>query len=205
MSPDDLPGVVSRETRERLETYLALLNKWQKTINLVSPATLPDAWERHFIDSAQIAPLLPDGVGTLFDLGSGAGFPGLVLAIMRPDIAVHLVESDQRKAAFLQTVSREAGAGVTVHNCRIEALPPGIAPDVVTARALAPLVQLLGWATPWAVTNPGLVLLLPKGKSAEGEIDAARAHYNFVLDEYPSRTAPDARILRITAVAGRPG
>lgn len=203
-SPDDFPVPVSHETRARLEQYLALLNKWQKTINLVSPGTLPEAWERHFVDSAQIAPLLPAGAFALYDLGSGAGFPGLVLAIMRPDIRVHLVESDERKAAFLQTVSRETGAGVTVHNCRIEALPPGTAPDVVTARALAALPQLLAWALPWAEANPALSLLLPKGKNAVEEVETARAHYNFVLDEYPSITAHDARILRVSALAVKP-
>lgn len=204
MPRNAIPVTVSHETIERLEQYLAILNKWQKTINLVSPATLPEAWERHFADSAQIAPLLPDGSFTLYDLGSGAGFPGLVLAIMRPDIKVHLVESDERKAAFLQTVSRETKAGVTVHNCRIEALPPATAPDVVTARALAALPQLLAWALPWAAVNPALTMILPKGKSADEELAAARAHYNFVLDEYPSTTAHDARILRLSAIADRP-
>lgn len=204
MPPKDFPVEVSRETRDRLEQYLALLNKWQKVVNLVGPATLPEAWERHFIDSAQIAPLLPEGPFALYDLGSGAGFPGLVLAIMRPDITVHLVESDERKAAFLSTVSRETGAKVTVHNCRIEGLPADTRPDVVTARALAALPQLLAWVLPWAEAQPGMVMLLPKGKTADEEIAAARAHYNFVLDEYESMTARDARILRVSALARRP-
>ena len=204
MPHNDFPVSVSRETRERLEQYLALLNKWQKVVNLVGPATLPEAWERHFIDSAQVAPLLPEGPCSLYDLGSGAGFPGLVLAIMRPDITVHLVESDERKAAFLSTVARETGAGVKVHTCRIEGLPADTRPDVVTARALAALPQLLAWAAPWADANPGLVLLLPKGKAAEEEIAAARAHYNFVLDEHKSMTAHDARILRVSALAAKP-
>lgn len=203
MPHNDFPVPVSRETRERLEQYLALLNKWQKVVNLVGPATLPEAWERHFIDSAQIAPLLPEGAFNLYDLGSGAGFPGLVLAIMRPDITVHLVESDERKAAFLSTVSRETGAGVKVHNCRIEALPADTRPDVVTARALAALPQLLAWVRPWAELNSALLLLLPKGKTADEEIAAARAHYNFVLDEHRSMTAGDARILRISNLTAK--
>lgn len=204
MPPEDFPVEISPETRDRLEQYLALLGKWQKVVNLVGPATLPEAWGRHFIDSAQIAPLLPEGRFRLYDLGSGAGFPGLVLAILRPDIEVHLVESDERKAAFLSTVSRETGAKVAVHNCRIEGLPADTRPDVVTARALAALPQLLAWAAPWAEANPGLVLFLPKGKAADEEIGAARAHYNFVLDEYKSMTAHDARILRVSALAAKP-
>ena len=129
---------------QRLETYAGLLVKWQAKINLVGPATLPDLWRRHFLDSAQLLPLLPAAAGTLADLGSGAGFPGLVLAIMT-DWRVHLLDSDQRKCAFLRQVALDCGVldRVTIHAKRIEQVT-GIAADVVTARACAPLGELLG-------------------------------------------------------------
>lgn len=188
----------------RLEQYLALLHKWQKAINLVSPATLPEAWERHILDSAQLAALIPAGARTLFDLGSGAGFPGMVLAVLRPELAVHLIESDQRKCAFLQTVSRETGTPVTVHNSRIEALaaPPAV-PDVVTARALAPLPALLAYAAPWAALNPDLTLLFLKGGQAEVEVTEAQEGYDFSLESFPSATGADGRILRLTGLTAR--
>lgn len=199
-----LKVTVTPEIMARLRLYQDLLGKWQKTLNLVGPATLAQAWERHFIDSAQIVPLLPEGAKVLFDLGSGAGFPGLVLAIIRPEIEVHLVEADQRKAAFLRNVSRETGCrNVTVHDCRIEDLRVNAVPDVVSARALAALGQLMGWCAGWARINPGLVLLLPKGERAAEEIEAARAHYNFVVEARASVTAPEARILRVSGLAAR--
>src|SRR5262245_14217980 len=147
---------VPRGTLDRLETYAALLTKWQARINLVGPATLPDLWRRHFLDSAQLIPLLEqadslpqDGGGRiLVDLGSGAGFPGLVLAIMT-DWRVHLIDSDQRKCAFLRQVALDCGVleRVTIHAKRIEQVT-GIAVDVATARACAPLEELLALAAP---------------------------------------------------------
>lgn len=118
-SVSGLPENVSRETEARLRQYQALLLKWQEKINLISPGTMKDSWARHFQDSLQILPLVPDGPARLYDLGSGAGFPGLVLAIARPDLAVTLIESDAKKCAFLQAVSRETGVKVTIDNCRI--------------------------------------------------------------------------------------
>jgi 16S rRNA (guanine527-N7)-methyltransferase len=192
---------VAPETEARLRHYHDMLVKWQKTLNLVGPATLPQAWQRHFIDSAQVVPLIPQGAKTLFDLGSGAGFPGLVIAIMRPELDVHLVESDQRKAAFLRNVSRETSCrNVTVHDCRIEALDLPMVPDVVSARALASLAQLCDWCLDWAQKNPDLILLLPKGERAEEEIMAARTQYNFVVETTASITAPEARILRVSGL-----
>lgn len=181
-----------------MEQYRGLLLKWQKTLNLVGPNTLDEAWERHFVDSAQLEPLIPAGARTLFDLGSGAGFPGLVLAMMRPELSVHLVESDERKATFLRTVSRETDTPVIVHMERVEALPASPRPDVVTARALAELDRLLGWCLPWA---EGLTMVFPKGEKAEEEIRKAQMNYNFVFDAYPSMTAPEARILRLSALS----
>src|SRR5262245_2955176 len=150
---------VSRETLRRLATYAALLEKWQAKINLVGPATLPDLWRRHFLDSAQLLPLLGHPSGTLVDLGSGAGFPGLVLTIMT-DWRVHLVDSDQRKCAFLRQVALDCGVldRVTIHAKRIEQVT-GIAADVVTARACAPLVELLALAAPF-VGQTGRCLFL---------------------------------------------
>ena len=132
---------VSRETLARLRAYVALVEKWQARVNLISPATLPDIWHRHIRDSAQLVPLLPGTAPSIMDIGSGAGFPGLVLAIMT-DSPVTLVESDQKKSIFLQTVIRECGVRATVLAQRVEALDPQDV-DVITARALAPVDRLL--------------------------------------------------------------
>jgi 16S rRNA (guanine527-N7)-methyltransferase len=191
--------VVSRETEQKLSAYLALLNKWQPKVNLVGPDTLMDARSRHFDDSAQVAPLIPAAVQTLHDWGSGAGFPGLVLAILRPDLKVTLVESDQRKCAFLRTVSRETKTPVTIRDERIEDLTVEFV-DVISARALAPLKDLLRLALPWAQANPALILLLPKGENADAEIVEAQKKYTFDLAKYPSKTASGAVILGITGL-----
>ena len=183
--------VVSRETEQKLSTYLALLNKWQPKVNLVSPDTLVDARTRHFDDSAQVALLIPATVKTLHDWGSGAGFPGLVLAMLRPDLKVTLVESDQRKCAFLRTVSRETKTPVAIRDERIEDIAPTFV-DVISARALAPLKDLLRLSLPWAEANPALILLLPKGENADSEIAEAQKKYTFSLAKYPSKTASGA-------------
>ena len=149
---------VSRETMQRLETYVALVEKWQPRINLVSPNSLPDIWMRHVWDSAQLAPLIPAGTARLLDVGSGGGFPGLVLA-MCCNAECHLVESDQRKAVFLSTVIRECGLTAKVHNSRIEALPD-LDASVITARALAPLDRLLGAS--WPTTDARNALSVPE-------------------------------------------
>ena len=191
---------VSRETEGRLRTYQARLAKWQERINLVSPATVKDSWERHFEDSIQLLPLIPGKVRTLYDLGSGAGFPGLVLAVARPDISVTLVESDTKKCAFLSAVSRETGVAVTVENTRIEAatrvLPP---PDLITARALAALEILFSYVWPWAEAAPDMIMIFPKGESWRTETEAARAAgWSFDVSETPSVTDKSARILVFT-------
>lgn len=195
----NISGTVSRETQDKFSRYHALLVKWQQAVNLVSPHSLSEATTRHFDDSAQLAALLPAGPCTLADLGSGAGFPGLVLAMMRPDITVHLVESDSKKCSFLRTVSRETGTKVTIHNQRIEAVTTAgsFVPDIITARALAPLTALLDYCRNWAQANPNLTLLLPKGAQAETEITEARQHYKFTCETIPSQTAANAVILRL--------
>lgn len=186
---------VSRETQDRLDLYAELLLKWQPKINLVGPDTVPELWRRHFLDSMQLLPLLPAATQRLVDLGSGAGFPGLVLAMLGvPE--VHLVESDARKAIFLREVARQAGVAVTVHNMRIEAMTP-LPADVVTARALAPLPRLLDWAERFR--QPHTVLLFLKGRGAEAELAQAGLAASPAVTRHPSRTDPDATVLRIGA------
>lgn len=186
---------VSRETLARLETYDRLLKTWQKAINLVGPKTLADSWERHFLDSAQLWPLAPEPArqGVWLDLGAGAGFPGLVIALMGAG-HVHLVESDQRKAQFLRTVIRETEAPATVHAVRAESLAP-FPVDVITARAFAPLPKLLGLAKPfWGKETIGL---FPKGRDVELELTEAAKYWKMTPELIQSRTDKDARILRL--------
>ncbi|WP_102223927.1 16S rRNA (guanine(527)-N(7))-methyltransferase RsmG [Acidimangrovimonas sediminis] len=189
---------VSRETLGRLTTYAALLEKWNPAINLVARSTLGDLWSRHFLDSTQVFDLRPAETGRWVDLGSGGGFPGLVLAILAadeaPDLRVILVESDQRKATFLRTAARETGVTVEVHASRIEDLAP-LDADVVSARALAPLSPLLGLATPHL--KAGGRGLFPKGATHDREIAEALASWSFEVQKYPSRTDPDSVILSI--------
>lgn len=192
---------VSRETLARLETYASLLVKWQAKINLVGPATLPDLWRRHFLDSAQLLPLLPPAPGVLVDLGSGAGFPGLVLAIMS-EWRVHLVDSDQRKCAFLRQVALDTGVNtrVAIHAQRFEAVA-GYKAEIVTARACAPLEALLGYALPFLGEN-GRCLFL-KGAQAEEELTAAEADWNMQVERRPSLTDPAGTIFVIEQLKRR--
>ena len=191
---------VSRETLDRLRIYAELLTCWNARVNLVGRATIPELWTRHMLDSAQLWPLLPNASAArarvLVDMGSGAGFPGLVLAIMGAG-KVHLIESVQKKTAFLRTVARETDAPVQVHACRI-ADAPAMPADVITARALAPLQTLLGHAVRFA--HPETVALFPKGRTAEQELTAARKAWNIRVAEHPSRTDPAGRILEIAGI-----
>lgn len=201
--PDDFARIldVSRETLDRLQRYAALLEKWQARINLVSGATLPELWRRHFLDSAQLLPLVraarPEPAETWLDLGSGAGFPGLVLAIMGAG-KVHLVESDRRKCAFLRQVIRETGADAAVHAVRIEALAPQ-RPDIITARALAPLHRLLPLAARHGRADTEIWLL--KGQHVEEELTKASISWNMRIEELASQSDPLGRILRIRGLA----
>lgn len=198
MQPET-PCAVPRGTIEKLQTYQALLAKWQKAINLVGPATIADSWNRHFRDSLQILPLLPDRAKTLYDMGSGAGFPGLVLAVARPDLAVVLIESDQKKCAFLGNVSHETKTPVRVLNERIEKATDSLpAPDIVSARALAALPALLDYVWPWAEKNPAMICIFSKGAQAGPEISAARTLWSFDLVQRQSLTDSEATILIIT-------
>ena len=197
--PEALAGQidVSRETMDRLAAYVALVEKWQQRVNLVSASTLPDIWMRHIWDSAQLAPLVPAGTERILDVGSGAGFPGLVLAALC-DAELHLVESDQKKAVFLQTVIRETGIRAIVYNTRIESLPP-IGADIVTARALASLDRLLELLEAQLV--PGMRCLFLKGARAEAELAALDARSDITRRLHPSLTNPEAFVLDLTVTS----
>jgi 16S rRNA (guanine527-N7)-methyltransferase len=212
MWPENFNIDVSREMRERLEIYHALLLKWQKAINLVSSKTIDEAWRRHFADSAQIERYIPHIPGNVsresrfvFDLGSGAGFPGLVLAMMRPDLKVRLIESDERKCQFLRTVSRETGVDAAVHNARIECVQGDVCPDFVTVRALADLKMLLEYVAPWAEASPHLQCLFLKGAQVGGELAAARADFLFDCESYQSVTDAQACVLHLRNIVRKSG
>jgi 16S rRNA (guanine527-N7)-methyltransferase len=198
--PDSLD--VSRETRGRLEVFADTLRKWQPRINLVSHGTLPDLWQRHIADSVQIFALRPHGASHWADLGTGGGFPGLVVAILAaeaaPDLRVSLVESDRRKAAFLAAAARAAGVRPEIHAERIEKLAP-LGADVLSARALAPLPELLSHAQRHLA--PGGRALFPKGASHEAELAAALASWRFRVQKHPSRTDPAGVILAVDGVS----
>lgn len=192
---------VSRETLARLETYAALLQKWNAAINLVSKSTLDELWQRHIVDSAQLARFFPQGTALWADLGSGGGLPGLVLAILAleaaPALRFHLVESDQRKATFLRQVTRELQLPVTVSSARIEALP-ALNADVLSARALAALPVLCGFAVQHLC--PDGIAVFPKGGAAADEIAAARKLWSFELESFPSLTSSEAAILQLKKI-----
>ena len=187
---------VSRETERRLAIYEALLQKWNTRINLVSRRDVANARDRHFLDSLQLVALIPASVSHAIDLGSGAGFPGLVLAIAT-DIRFDLIEVDQRKAAFLREVARETAAPVTVHVSRIEAAQVPPAP-LITARALARLSDLLPLAYPFMEKNS--VALFPKGADADQELTGAGAAWNMKVERFQSQTDPTGVILRLSEV-----
>jgi 16S rRNA (guanine527-N7)-methyltransferase len=187
---------VSRETVDRLQTYLDLLARWQQRINLVGPSTLEDPWRRHIVDCGQLWRLWPENARSLVDLGSGAGLPGLVLAIMgAPE--VHLVESDQRKAAFLREAARECGVAATIHAGRAETVPP-LAADLVTARALAPLSELLRLAE--RHVHPGTTCLFLKGRTAASELTRAREAWTMRVASVGSLSDPEGQILLISEI-----
>jgi 16S rRNA (guanine527-N7)-methyltransferase len=192
---------VSRETLARLEAYATLLGAWSTRINLVGRATLADMWRRHILDSAQLRPLVPDAAQNLVDLGSGAGFPGLVLAILGLP-GVELIEADSRKCAFLREAARITGAPVTVRQTRIEALPARPF-DVVTARALAPLDRLLELARPFLGAD-SLCLFLKGAAQAAGELTLARRGWRMTAAASPSRSDPRGVVLQLREVDREP-
>ncbi len=204
----DVAGVadLSPEGRRRLHLYADLLRRWQPTINLVAPSTLPELWSRHIGDSRQVQAAVPQALRWL-DFGSGGGFPGLVTAIVLaelPGAVVHLVESDKRKAAFLRTVSRETGAPAIVHAERIEQFSTWFDDpvDAVSARALAPLPALLAYSEKYILR--GATGVFPKGQAAEAELTEAARDPRFRVTSRPSRTQATARLILVTAVLPPP-
>ena len=186
---------VTDEVLAKLQTYADLLVKWQAKINLVGPDTLPNLWSRHILDSAQLAPLIEAGARVI-DIGSGAGFPGLVLAILLKEqgIDLHVVESDQRKCAFMREVNRVCEAGATIHTARIEALD-SLQADIITSRALASLDQLLEFADIHRLST-GKSLFL-KGKRWREELTQAQKSWKIEVTEHPSCTEQGGCILEL--------
>jgi 16S rRNA (guanine527-N7)-methyltransferase len=197
---------VSRETESKLQGIVDNLTRWQKIKNLVGPSTLDEVWLRHIADSLQIAAAAPDAK-VWADFGSGAGFPGLVIAatlIGVPGARVHLVESNDRKSAFLRETARLLGLPVTVHPERIEEVVNRLPPvEIVTARALAPLNDLLEMTAP--LLAKGAVALFPKGQDLANELTEASKCWKIRAIELPSLTDPKARILRVEQADKRVG
>jgi len=188
---------VSRESLARLERYVALLLQWQQRINLIGSSTVDQVWQRHILDALQLIPLLPLGTKTIADLGSGAGIPGLVLAIAT-GLEVHLYESNGKKTVFLREAARQCGAKVIIHQMRIETigLDPGRPKvDVVTARALAPLGRLLDQA--WPFLNAGALGLFHKGQDVDAELTVASKYWRIISERHPSLTDSKAVILEV--------
>ena len=193
---DPVLSDVSRETREKLERYVATLRSWAPRINLVAKSTLNDVWERHIADSLQLRDLAPSGPLNWLDFGSGAGLPGLVLAAADPGLRMTLVESDVRKCAFLRAAAIEMGVSVDIQNTRIERLGPHKA-DVISARAVASLEKLLDYAEPHSTADT--ICLFPKGESVDLELTAAQKVWKVEVERIRSRTDESGSILRIGA------
>jgi 16S rRNA (guanine527-N7)-methyltransferase len=195
VTPDDVARLlnVSRETIDKFRAYLTLLEKWQARINLVANSTLAEAWQRHILDSGQLAAFYPPQTKNIMDVGSGAGFPGLVLAIMG-GVTVDLVESDQRKTVFLSTVIRELDLPAKVHNQRIETLPQ-LFPDVITARALAPVPKLLKLIENQLSLES--VCLFLKGAAVQDELTNLQTYSTMDATTHPSLSGPTGVVLEL--------
>ena len=191
---------VSRETLARLEAYAELLTRWSARINLIGRDTIADLWRRHILDSAQLRAFVPDRARNMIDLGSGAGLPGLVLAIIGVP-GVELLEADSRKCAFLREAARITEAPVTLRPCRIETVSPHPV-DVVTARACAPLDRLLGLAEPFL--GPDSECLFLKGERVGEELTLARKRWTMTPSLHQSRSDPRGVVLRLQQVAREP-
>jgi len=196
---------VSRETLERLDRFVAVLNVWRERINLIAASTVPELWVRHISDSLQLLPLAPEA-RVWVDLGSGAGFPGLVIACAlaeRQGARVHLVESNGKKAAFLREAIRATGAPAEVHAVRVvDFVKKHRQPvEVVTARALAALADLVGWAYP--LLRGGALGIFPKGQHVEAELTEAAKCWSIQASLVPSRTDPTARIVMVKSIEPR--
>ena len=189
-----MPNDVPRETSDKLERFAALLLRWNRTVNLIARSDEQRLWERHIGDSLQLTALMQPAPERAIDCGSGAGFPGLVLAIAT-GVRFDLIEADQRKAAFLREAARITGASVQVHATRIETtriLPASL----ITARAIAPLPKLLSLAAPLLAS--GGICLFMKGANVQAELTEAASQWHMQVEILPSQTAPEACILRIS-------
>jgi 16S rRNA (guanine527-N7)-methyltransferase len=187
---------ISRETLARLEAYVELLAAWNRRINLVGPRTIGDVWRRHILDSAQLFPFIPRSARALLDVGSGAGLPGLILAILGVE-GVHLVEADQRKCAFLREAARITGSAVHIHAQRLEKCPHfGV--DVITARAFAPLERLLDQVESFLDTHS--ILLVLKGQMVGEELTEAAKAWNMRVASHRSVSDPSGTVLRLEQV-----
>lgn len=195
-TPTGSSTIVSRETIERLRCFEAILAQWSSRINLISRSDQTRIWSRHIEDSLQLVPLVPHAVERAIDFGSGGGLPGIVLAIAT-GISFDLIEADHRKAAFLREAARATGAPVNVHAVRIEDAVVAPAP-LITARALAPLTQLLNLTAGFIA--PGGAALFLKGEAASQELTEAQATWNMRIQRYPSRTHPAGVILKLSEV-----
>jgi 16S rRNA (guanine527-N7)-methyltransferase len=195
----EVAGHVSRETFERLVEFERLFQRWARRINLSSPSTLHDVWNRHILDSAQLIRLEP-AARNWVDLGSGGGFPGLILAFLlveRNAASIDLVESNRKKVSFLQLVTGQFNLPARVHASRIEDVYQAIAePEVVTARALAPLPKLLGLAAPWLTS--GAKALFQKGRDYRAEVEESAHQWSFELIEHRSMVDPQSVVLEIS-------
>ncbi len=194
MKHHSISNDISRETSAALERFAALLLRWNRTVNLVARKDEQRLWERHIADSLQLAALMQPVSERAIDLGSGAGFPGLPLALAT-GVHFDLIEADQRKAAFLREAARVTGASALVHATRIETARIDPAP-LITARALAPLPKLLGLAAP--LLKAGGICLFLKGANVQAELTDAATQWHMDVDILPSQTAPEACILRIS-------
>jgi 16S rRNA (guanine527-N7)-methyltransferase len=203
---DDVPTDVSRETSDRLATLIRMLTRWNGSLNLVAEATVADAGRRHIADSAQILRSVPPEITKWSDLGSGGGFPGLVVAAImhesHPNCRVTLIESDKRKAVFLREAAREMGIQVHVQTARVERLPPQQA-QIVSARALAPLPILCGYAQRH-LRPDGVALFMKGARYAQEIVDARAQGWNFDLVAHKSTTDSDAAILELRNIRNDP-
>ena len=194
MEHHSISNEVPRETLLALERLSSLLIRWNRTVNLISPGDESQLWDRHIADSLQLVPLVDPFPDRAIDLGSGGGFPGLILALAT-GVPFDLIEANQRKAAFLREAIRITGAPARVHAVRIES--SGLTPaPLITARALAPLPKLLDLVAP-LLASDGHCLFL-KGANVQAELTHAAAQWHMQVERLPSRTAPGASILRVS-------
>ena len=193
---------VSDGVLERLEAYVALLRKWQPKVNLVASRSLKDVWRRHILDSAQLGPLLPAAGGIVADIGSGAGFPGMVLAITEDHnkTEIHLIESNERKCAFLMEVNRMTQARAIIHHCRVENLPE-LKADVVTVRGVASMGKLLLYANP--MLKKGGQCLFLKGKKWRKELTETKKNWIIKESLIPSLSEPSGMVVKLEEIGQR--